>query len=505
MTISNARRRAPVGPWILAMGLVLATSACDSLFGSSARPSSIEITPASLSFDALTETRTLEVEVFDQDQKPLTDVTVVFESSNPNVVEVSPAGVVTAVGNGSAQVSATAGTVTASVPATVSQLATSLASVSGDEQSAGAGQSVPDPLTVEARDRLGQPVQGKSVTFSAAPGSGTVNPGEAVTDLQGRASTTWTLGQPSGLQVVTARAQSTGGPQAFFTATASGGTQPEYRIELEFIHPPTPTQRAVFEAAARRWERVVTAPLGPVLANIEAGRCGSDSPQLNRPIQNLLIFVVIESIDGPGGTLASAGPCFIRNENQLPVIGRVRMDADDLPNLENAGLLQTVVVHEIAHVLGLGTIWGLKGFLKNPSLPSSPGADTHFDGPQAIAAFDAIGGAEFSGSKVPVENEQGGQGTRDSHWRRSVFNNELMTGFINPGSSPMSAVTIASLADLGYAVDMGQAESFTVAAVAALLGPDVPSRTLHLGDDIYRGPIHVVDELGRILRTFHPR
>jgi hypothetical protein len=36
--------------------------------------------------------------------------------------------------------------------------------------------------------------------------------------------------------------------------------------------------------------------------------------------------------------------------------------------------------------------------------------------------------------------------------------NELMTGFLNAGTNPLSAVTIESVADLGYAVNVGAAD-----------------------------------------------
>ena len=89
------------------------------------------------------------------------------------------------------------------------------------------------------------------------------------------------------------------------------------------------------------------------------------------------------------------------------------------------------------------------------ALPPTPFlTQPHFDGPNAIAAFDAIGGSAYTaGEKVPVENVQSGAGTRDSHWRLSVFANELMTGIMSPTSSPLSRVTVASLRDLGYEVD----------------------------------------------------
>jgi hypothetical protein len=69
---------------------------------------------------------------------------------------------------------------------------------------------------------------------------------------------------------------------------------------------------------------------------------------------------------------------------------------------------------------------------------------------------------------VPVENT-GGAGTRDSHWRESTFNNELMTGYLNNGSNPLSRITVASLADIGYQVDISRADAYSPPA-GSLLG-----------------------------------
>ena len=61
-----------------------------------------------------------------------------------------------------------------------------------------------------------------------------------------------------------------------------------------------------------------------------------------------------------------------------------------------------------------------------------------------------------------------------SHWRESVFATELMTGWNDFGPNALSRVTVASMADLGYTVNMAAAESFrrpgTSAAAVALAG-----------------------------------
>ena len=49
---------------------------------------------------------------------------------------------------------------------------------------------------------------------------------------------------------------------------------------------------------------------------------------------------------------------------------------------------------------------------------------------------------------VPLE-PLGGPGTAGVHWSEALFGSELMTGWIGTGG-PLSPLTLASLADLGY-------------------------------------------------------
>ena len=104
-------------------------------------------------------------------------------------------------------------------------------------------------------------------------------------------------------------------------------------------------------------------------------------------------------------------------------------------------------LHEMGHVLGIGSLW-TDSHLRRP-----PNGDWHFNGPLAIAAFDAAGGQDYAGAKVPVQVERG------DHWRGSVMGDELMTP---SGTGAISAITVQSLADLGYVVDVTQADAYTL-------------------------------------------
>jgi hypothetical protein len=65
--------------------------------------------------------------------------------------------------------------------------------ISGTDLTARVGQTLPQPLVVKIVNLDGQPLAGIPVHW-ATPDGGTVNPAQSVTDAQGVASTTWTLG-----------------------------------------------------------------------------------------------------------------------------------------------------------------------------------------------------------------------------------------------------------------------------------------------------------------------
>ena len=74
--------------------------------------------------------------------------------------------------------------------------------------------------------------------------------------------------------------------------------------------------------------------------------------------------------------------------------------------------------------------------------------------------------------------------------------NELMTGFLNQGSNPLSAITSASLRDLGYVVNDAPSDPYTVPSVPAALrtGGTAANRINELRP---RVPIIVTDHRGR--------
>jgi len=345
------------------------------------------------------------------------------------------------------------------------------------------------------------------VSFSAVGQTRQLSP--TVTDEQGNAvsgvTVTWTssndaVASVSSSGLVTAHA--TGSAQITAHAGSVTAIVPvavaTFDIVVRFLSSATTAQRQAFTNAEARWESIITGDLEDVQLSASAGDCGPSSPAINEDIDDLLILVTLDSIDGPGNVLGSAGPCYIRNTNSLSVLGTMVFDTTDLQDVQAAGLLNALILHEMAHVLGFGSLWPTDSLLLDASLPPNNGTDPHFIGPQALAAFNSVGGSAYAGAKVPVE-DTGGEGTADGHWRESVFNNELMTGFVDVSSNPLSIVTVASLADEGYTVNPAGADPYSL--LLSLRASGSRAR-LQLGRDLLRLPVRKVDREGRVTGFF---
>ncbi len=268
-----------------------------------------------------------------------------------------------------------------------------------------------------------------------------------------------------------------------------------FDIELVFLADYTAHEKRAIEDAARRWMSIIREDL-PDYTFTEgfSSTCGDHSYRIpaGERIDDLRIYITQD--DDPDADFAGwAGTLVLREISYLPVVGCMSFNTASLGDYLAT---RDIALHEITHVLGFGTIWYDLGFLQNPSIFNT-GADTHFNGPLAIAAFNDAGGRNYTGAKVPVENKSGDARRDDSHWRFSVFWGELMAG-----GGALSAITIQSLADLGYNVDVTQADPYTLGAAAKASAKIAAPATHAHGEQ--REPIYVVDPQGRIVRTISP-
>lgn len=345
----------------------------------------------------------------------------------------------------------------------------------------GVGSTI--PLTATIKDVIGRTVTGTVNWSSSADTVAEVNAAGTVS------------GVAPGVADIFASAQ--GKPDGWSRVTVIGSG---YNVELRTWNvPPTPPPAevvAAFANAKARWESVITNDVQEIAVNYTPGIYAT-CPRIYEVIDDLLIFVSVDSIDGPDNIVGQAGPCLLRSGGTDPgtaLAGSMTFDIADLEILADDGILEDVILHEMGHVLGIGVLWGS---LLVPSNCTSGTVDPYFNGPLAVAAFDAAGGTAYTGgNKVPVE-DTGGAGTVCSHWRDTVHDNELMTGWVNLGANPLSAITIQSLADMGYSVDLGAADSYTLPTPAA---PAVRRGAIQLKNDVLLGPIYTVDQQGTITR-----
>ena len=213
---------------------------------------------------------------------------------------------------------------------TVAQVPTQLQKVAGDGQTATPGQPVAVPLTVQVNDGSGNPVANVAVTFAAA--GGTLGTPNASTGADGRASTA----------IRTGRDGSAAGDRLGREHVAHGQFHGDRRVAVHdrapVPHDPHPGPDAGVHggtAAVGEPHRRRTAER---LARRASRQCGTNSPAIQRVVDDLLILVTLTSIDGAGNVLAPSGPCFTRTTGSLPVMGLMQLDTDDLDQLQTRRL-----------------------------------------------------------------------------------------------------------------------------------------------------------------------
>lgn len=148
---------------------------------------------------------------------------VSWSSDNTSVATVNGGGAVSGIAEGAATITASSASLSDSgrvgVVAQASPVATTLERQSGDGQSGTVGTTLPNPITVTLRDQFGATMEGITVTWSSATGSGSASATTTSTDGSGQASVSWTLGDSPGTHQLTATVS--GLDPVTFTATAT--------------------------------------------------------------------------------------------------------------------------------------------------------------------------------------------------------------------------------------------------------------------------------------------
>jgi hypothetical protein len=358
--------------------------------------------------------------------------------------------------------------------------ATAIVKIAGDNQQAVSGIPVTIAPGVRVVDAFANPVGNVPVTFTPGPNSGTVTGATTVSDpANGSAFVgNWTLGSAS-TQTLTATSSLLPNVSAQFTATV---VQSLFDVDVRFVGDGgTTAVRSAFTAAINKWRSIIVGDVHNTRVQRPGGTCAPWIPAIDETINDVVIYARITNIDGPGQILGQAGPCLINSATRLAAVGLMEFDEADMELLQSRGNLNDVILHEMGHVFGIGTLWN-----NGRSLLEGAGTeDPFFSGTAARAQFAALNTVTYSGTPVPVHNA-GGPGSRDSHWRESILGRELMTPNLNSGvANPLSRLTVGSLQDMGYVVNLAGADpfSFTASLYAfPLIGSQ--QQLLELGNDV---------------------
>jgi ribosome modulation factor len=180
----------------------------------------------------------------------------------------------------------------------------------------------------------------------------------------------------------------------------------------------TQSDRDTFERAARRWKEII---VGDVPARTSTGLslpfAGCSAPSV---IDDLFICGKIDIIDGVGKILGYAGPTWLRGDTSIPFIGQMVFDSADVAGMRSANTFYPIILHEMGHVIGIGTIWERTG-VTGTSANNCP-----YLGVNGNREYREISGC--TSRSLPTELG-GDAGTRCGHIEETCFKDELMTGY----------------------------------------------------------------------------
>jgi outer membrane protein OmpA-like peptidoglycan-associated protein len=173
---------------------------------------SVAVAPATATLAAIGATQAFTATARDANNNPLAAPTFTWASSDTKVATVDAAGVVTAVANGTARISATSGGKSSSVNVTVAQTTASVVVTPATSQISAAGATA--QLSAQALDANGRPIAARTFTWTSdAAAVATVSPtGLATGVANGAAHVTASVDGKSGSATVTVAIAPKGAP-----------------------------------------------------------------------------------------------------------------------------------------------------------------------------------------------------------------------------------------------------------------------------------------------------
>jgi hypothetical protein len=243
--------------------------------------------------------------------------------------------------------------------------------------------------------------------------------------------------------------------------TAAAQDDQKFRLNLTFgdgLSGLSQAAQTAIREAGQFWENIIT--------NRSAITEGND---LNITLlgQNL----VTQNGTADTSTLALSGPTFgISAANTLVLRrGTSTINTRKLADFEaNPAYLRSTMIHEFAHILGFGTAWEPVEFVDYDGTRFKVGKN-FIDRTTVTYAANTYAGYAYgdllgTGTPTAVPIEAGAL----SHWDETRFDTELMTPYAESQGvpTPLSAITLGALRDLGWSVNMGAVEAYVLPQAA---------------------------------------
>lgn len=246
------------------------------------------------------------------------------------------------------------------------------------------------------------------------------------------------------------------------TFTAAATDDQQFRIQLNFadsLNGLNSAARDAINQAARFWESVILSRSAITQSNV-------------LPIALIGQNLVAQDGLADTGTLALSGPSLTLDAANNLVItrGSTTLNTRRLTEFNaNPLYLRDIMMHEFAHILGIGTIWQSLQFSFTDGSTEIAGKNW-IDRTTVTYRADSYAGwaygdliKTFQPTAIPIEPQI------FYHWDETRFDTELLTPFAETSGTPMplSSLTLASLRDLGWNVNFGAAQLYTLPTIAA--------------------------------------
>jgi hypothetical protein len=241
-------------------------------------------------------------------------------------------------------------------------------------------------------------------------------------------------------------------------APTTGGGTGAFSITLVNVGTSTVLD-GFFQAAKAKWESVITKDLPDATSTtIDWSRGVFAGFSYKQPVDDVVIFYQVADIDGKGKILGQAGPLRTRADGtELTISGMMQFDAADAGTNPDPNFWGGVILHEMGHVLGIGSIWEDRGCMSGCAAGS--GSPNFYLCKAARREYAATPGCK---GDLPIETIMGA-GSGCAHFSEAGLGIELMTPRASYSGMPMSRITLGAIEDLygPGSVDYSKADNYT--------------------------------------------